>query len=121
GRGLGVAAGVMVGVIAVFNLFVWSFPTADTSNNTISGFRLLLCATIGGLVTAAMMWITDVYTGSGSRFVERIARASEGGHGTNVISGLAVGMQATTVPVAVIVLAILITHSLAGLFGVAIA
>ncbi|HKA13521.1 MAG TPA: sodium-translocating pyrophosphatase [Myxococcota bacterium] len=119
-RGLAIATGVMVGVVAVFNLFV-SFPPADASNHTVGGFRLLLCAVIGGLVTAAMMWITDVYTGSGSRFVERIARASEGGHGTNVISGLAVGMQATAVPVGVIVLAILTTFGLAGLFGVAVA
>jgi K(+)-stimulated pyrophosphate-energized sodium pump len=110
----------MVLLVAVFNVFV-DFPPADASNHTIGGFRLLLCAVVGGLVTAAMMWITDVYTGSGSRFVDRIARASEGGHGTNVISGLAVGMQATAVPVAVIVLAILITYGLAGLFGVAIA
>jgi K(+)-stimulated pyrophosphate-energized sodium pump len=119
-RGLAIATGVMVLLIAVVNLFV-SFPGVDASNHTVGGFRLLLCTIIGGLVTAAMMWITDVYTGSGSRFVERIARASEGGHGTNVISGLAVGMQATAAPVGVIVLAILITFSLAGLFGVAIA
>ena len=119
-RGLAIATGVMILAVAAFNLFV-DFPGVDASGHTIGGFRLLLCAVIGGAVTAAMMWITDVYTGSGSRFVERIARASEGGHGTNVISGLAVGMQATAVPVAVIVLAILITHGLAGLFGVAIA
>jgi K(+)-stimulated pyrophosphate-energized sodium pump len=119
-RGLAIATAVMVGLVAVFNIFV-DFPPADASNHTIGGFRLLLCAIVGGLVTAAMMWITDVYTGSGSRYVERIARASEGGHGTNVISGLAVGMQATAVPVGVIVLAILITFGLAGLFGVAIA
>jgi K(+)-stimulated pyrophosphate-energized sodium pump len=68
-----------------------------------------------------MMWITDVYTGDGSRFVEKIAKASEGGHGTNVISGLAVGMQATAVPVVVIVAAIVISHNLAGLYGVSIA
>jgi K(+)-stimulated pyrophosphate-energized sodium pump len=120
-RGLAIATGVMIGVIAVFNLFVWSFPEVDASGNSVGGIRLLFCAVVGGLVTAAMMWITDVYTGSGSRFVERIARASEGGHGTNVISGLAVGMQATAVPVGVIVVAILITYWLAGLFGVAIA
>src|SRR5262245_1401521 len=119
-RGLAIATGVMVLVVAVFNLFT-DFPPADASNHTVGGFRLLLCAVVGGLVTAAMMWITDVYTGSGSRYVERIARASEGGHGTNVISGLAVGMQATALPVGVIALAILITYGLAGLFGVAIA
>jgi K(+)-stimulated pyrophosphate-energized sodium pump len=119
-KGLAIAAGVMVLVVAVFNLFV-PFPDMDASGHSVGGWSLFFCAVIGGVVTAAMMWITDVYTGSGSRFVERIARASEGGHGTNVISGLAVGMQATAVPVAVIVTAILITYGLAGLFGVAIA
>src|SRR5262245_38838136 len=119
-RGLAIATAVMIGIVAVFNVFV-DFPPADATNHAIGGFRMLLCAVVGGLVTAAMMWITDVYTGSRSRFVERIARASEGGHGTNVISGLAVGMQATALPVVVIVLAILITYGLAGLFGVAIA
>ncbi len=119
-RGLGVAAGLMIVVTAIFNIFV-DFPPQDLAGNTISGFRLLLCAVIGGVVTGVMMWITDVYTGDGSRYVDRIARASEGGHGTNVISGLAVGMQATVVPVMVIVLAIICTHELAGLFGVGIA
>jgi K(+)-stimulated pyrophosphate-energized sodium pump len=119
-KGLAIATVVMIGIVAVFNIFV-DFPPADSSNQTVGGFRLLLCTVVGGVVTAAMMWITDVYTGSGSRFVERIARASEGGHGTNVISGLAVGMQATAAPVAVIVLAIMTTYSLGGLFGVAIA
>jgi K(+)-stimulated pyrophosphate-energized sodium pump len=119
-KGLAIATVVMIGIVAVFNLFV-DFPGVDASGHTVNGWRLLFCTIIGGVVTAAMMWITDVYTGSGSRFVERIARASEGGHGTNVISGLAVGMQATAVPVIVIVLAIMTTFSLGGLFGVAIA
>ncbi|HEX5065931.1 MAG TPA: sodium-translocating pyrophosphatase [Myxococcota bacterium] len=122
--GLGIATVVMVGVTLVFNLFVGvfgEFPAADASGHAIGGFRLLWCAIVGGLVTAAMMWITDVYTGDGSRFVERIARASQGGHGTNVISGLAVGMQATAAPVIVIVLAMIATYYAAGLFGVGIA
>ena len=119
-RGLAVAVGVMLVVVAVFNIFV-DFPDQDVTGHAVGGFRLLLCAAIGGFVTGVMMWITDVYTGDGSRFVNRIARASEGGHGTNVISGLAVGMQATVVPVLVIVLAIMMTHGLAGLYGVAIA
>src|SRR5690606_25343919 len=72
-------------------------------------------------VTAAMMWITDVYTGEGSRYVKKIADASVGGHATNIISGLAVGMQATVAPVIVIVGAMLACYGLAGLFGVAVA
>jgi K(+)-stimulated pyrophosphate-energized sodium pump len=119
-RGLAIATVVMIGLTAVFNMFV-TFPEMDAHQHAVGGFRLLLCAIIGGVVTAFMMWITDVYTGDGSRFVERIARASQGGHGTNVISGLAVGMQATVAPVVVIVLAILLTNALAGLYGVGIA
>ncbi|MGE4651369.1 MAG: sodium/proton-translocating pyrophosphatase, partial [Myxococcota bacterium] len=119
-RGLAVSALVMVGVTAVVNIFV-DFPDVDATGHNLGGFSLLLCAVVGCGVTAVMMWITDVYTGDGSRYVDRIARASEGGHGTNVISGLAVGMQATVVPVVVIVMAILLTHWLAGLYGVGIA
>jgi K(+)-stimulated pyrophosphate-energized sodium pump len=119
-RGLAVAAIVMVGITAVFNLFV-NFPDADASGHAIGGFRLLLCTVVGGLLTGFMMWITDVYTGDGSRFVERIANASQGGHGTNVISGLAVGMQATAAPVLAIVLAMIVSYWLGGLYGVGIA
>ena len=119
-RGLGIAAVVMIALTAAFNLFV-DFPDADASGHTVGGFSLLLCAVVGAIVTGVMMWITDVYTGDGSRYVDRIAKASEGGHGTNVISGLAVGMQATVVPVVVIVLSIVVTYWLAGLYGVGIA
>ncbi len=119
-RGLTVAVVVMVAVVAVFNLFV-DFPEVDGTGHEVGGWGLLLCSIIGCAVTGVMLWITDVYTGAGSRFVDRIARASEGGHGTNVISGLAVGMQSTVVPVIVIVLAILSTYSLSGLYGVGIA
>ncbi len=118
-KGLAAATLGMIGITALFNLFV-DFPSVDASGHILGGFRLLLCAVAGGIVTAAMMWITDVYTGDGSRFVDRIARASQGGHGTNVISGLAVGMQATAAPVAVIVTAILFSYACAGLYGVGI-
>jgi len=118
--GLGIATAIMLGVLFVSNIFI-DFPDVDAQGVSVGGGWLWLCALIGGLVTAAMMWITDVYTGDGSRFVDRIAKASEGGHGTNVISGLAVGMQATVWPVLVIVSAIVVTFWASGLYGVAIA
>jgi K(+)-stimulated pyrophosphate-energized sodium pump len=119
-KGLGVAAAVMLGLILLISLGT-DIPEKDATGQAMSAAALWICALIGAAVTGVMMWVTDVYTGDGSRFVDRIAKASEGGHGTNVISGLAVGMQATVVPVIVIALAIVICHALAGLYGVAIA
>jgi K(+)-stimulated pyrophosphate-energized sodium pump len=118
--GLAVAAVVAMGLIWLINQYTL-IPAADSSGAVITGLRLWLCAGAGMIVTGAMMWITDVYTGDGSPFVERIARASEGGHATNIISGLAVGMQATVVPVLVIVVAMLVCYQIAGLYGVGIA
>lgn len=96
-------------------------PTLTTGGLEITRNALVGCAAIGGIVTAAMMIITDIYTGSKSRFVDQIAKDSEGGHGTNVISGLAVGMNSTLVPVLVIVGAMIICHKLGGLFGIGVA
>jgi K(+)-stimulated pyrophosphate-energized sodium pump len=118
--GLAVAAVVAMAALALVNRFT-PVPAADATGHELSRLALWLCAGAGMLVTGAMMWITDVYTGGGSPFVERIARASEGGHATNIISGLAVGMQSTVVPVVVIVTAMVACHHLAGLFGVGIA
>lgn len=94
-------------------------PIAPTSNDT--GFDLFLCAMVGLAVTAAIVWITEYYTGTGFNPVKSIARASVSGHGTNVIQGLAVSMESTAVPAIVIIAGIVATFSLAGLFGVAIA
>jgi len=118
--GLAVAAGVALALLAIIN-GVMSFPAADIRGNAVSGLGLWLCAGAGMLVTGAMMWITDVYTGDGSKAVERIAKSSEGGHATNIISGLAVGMEATVWPVLTIVAAMLGCFALAGLYGVGIA
>jgi K(+)-stimulated pyrophosphate-energized sodium pump len=117
--GLGVATAAMLVLLFVANL-CFTFPEVAEGSTSL-GVGLWWCALIGGIVTAAMMWITDVYTGDGSRHVDKIAKASESGHGTNVISGLAVGMQATVVPVIVIVIAIVLTYSISGLYGIAIA
>jgi K(+)-stimulated pyrophosphate-energized sodium pump len=119
-RGLAISTVVMLGLVFVLNGQT-PIPAQDATGHALSGGGLWVCALLGAVVTAVMMWITDVYTGDGSRFVERIAKASQGGHGTNVISGLAVGMQATVVPVVVIVGAILFSYQLAGLYGVGIA
>ena len=119
-RGLGIAVVVMLGLLLGVHS-VTDIPYADALGNQITGGGLWFCALAGAVVTGIMLWITDVYTGDGSRFVDRIAQASEGGHGTNVISGLAVGMQATVVPVLVIVAAIVFCNEIAGLYGVGIA
>ncbi len=119
-RGLGVASGVLLGALLVVTLF-FDVPDFDDTGHALSELRVWMCAVFGVVVTAAMLWITNVYTGDGSKQVRQIAEASEGGHGTNVIAGLAVGMQATAVPVAVIVLAILLSYGLAGLYGVGVA
>jgi len=118
--GLAVASIVLLLGMLWFNTTV-AIPGVDATGHPISAMSLWWCALAGCIVTAVMMLVTDVYTGDGSRFVDQIAGASEGGHATNIIKGLAVGMQSTWVPVAVIVLAIVVCHSLAGLFGVGVA
>ena len=118
--GLAVSAVVAMGLLALVNQYTM-IPTSDSTGHAVSAMGLWLCAAAGMLVTAAMMWITDIYTGDGSRFVDQIAKASEGGHATNIISGLAVGMQATVAPVIVIVAAMVGCHEIAGLYGVGVA
>jgi K(+)-stimulated pyrophosphate-energized sodium pump len=88
---------------------------------TYTGMSLFICGVVGLVVTALIIWITEYYTGTNYRPVKSIAQASVTGHGTNVIQGLAISMESTALPALVIIAGILITHSLAGLFGIAIA
>jgi K(+)-stimulated pyrophosphate-energized sodium pump len=88
---------------------------------TITGRNLFLCGIVGLIVTGLIVWITEYYTGIGYKPVRSISQASVTGHGTNVIQGLAVSLEATALPALVIVGGILSTYSLAGLFGTAIA
>ncbi len=94
------------------------FTFADT---TFSGMSLYICSIIGILITGLLIWITEYYTGTNYRPVQSVAQASTTGHGTNVIQGLAVSMEATALPALVIVVGIVLTFQLAGLFGIAIA
>ena len=82
---------------------------------------LYLCGVAGLAVTGLIIWVTEYYTGTGYRPVRSIAQASVTGHGTNVIQGLAISMEATAVPALIIIAGIIVTYSLAGLFGIAIA
>ncbi|MBI4098700.1 MAG: sodium-translocating pyrophosphatase [Candidatus Magasanikbacteria bacterium] len=110
-RGL-LAAGLL-SAIAFYPVTRYVFP--DGNNN------LFYAALVGLLVTALLVWITEYYTSTKYKPVKQIAKASESGHGTNVIAGLAVGMKSTALPVLVIAAAMLGAFTLAGLYGVAVA
>ena len=88
---------------------------------TFTGMDLFWCALTGLVVTTLIIVITEYYTGTTYRPVQSVAAASITGHGTNVIQGLAVSLEATALPALVIILGIAVTNSLAGLFGIAIA
>ncbi len=87
----------------------------------VSSDALFLCGLVGLAVTAAIVVITEYYTGTNFRPVKSIAKASVSGHGTNVIQGLAMSLEATAAPALVIIVGIVLTYQFAGLFGVAIA
>ena len=86
-----------------------------------SGMDLFWCMMIGLAVTGLLVWITEYYTGTNYRPVQSIAKASETGHGTNVIQGLAISLESTALPTIVIVVAVIATYQLAGIIGVAFA
>ena len=90
-------------------------------NFTTTGQALFICAIVGLAVTGLIIWITEYYTGTNFRPVRSIASASVTGHGTNIIQGLAVSLEATALPALVIIAGILVSYAQAGLFGIAIA
>ncbi|WP_341760600.1 sodium-translocating pyrophosphatase [Candidatus Endowatersipora endosymbiont of Watersipora subatra] len=87
---------------------------------TFTSSDLFWCMTSGLIITGLIIWVTEYYTGIGYRPVRSIAQASLTGHGTNVIQGLAISLEATALPAIIIIAGILTTYSLAGLFGIAI-
>ena len=93
----------------------------SSTNAEFSGFGLYLCGIIGLVITGFIILVTEYYTGTKFRPVISIAKSSITGHGTNVIQGLAVSLEATALPALIIVSGILLTNHIAGLFGIAIA
>ncbi len=96
------------------------FPLAN-GEDVITMKELFICVITGLGVTGLIVWVTEYYTGTNFRPVRSVAKASETGHGTNVIQGLAVSMEATALPVIIICAGIWIAFTYAGLFGIAIA
>ena len=117
-------------VTAVLSLMIL-YPVTDkiigldsvynSSNSTFNGFDLYMCGVVGLVITGLIIWVTEYYTGTKFRPVISIAKSSTTGHGTNVIQGLAVSLEATALPALIIVGGILVTNHIAGLFGIAIA
>ena len=118
-------------VVTALTSLVLLYPITDyvlgldnnysVSNKNFSGMDLYLCGVIGLIITGLLIWVTEYYTGTNYRPVKSVASSSTTGHGTNVIQGLAVSMEATAVPALIIVGGILLTNHIAGLFGIAIA
>jgi K(+)-stimulated pyrophosphate-energized sodium pump len=107
-------------------VIVWGWLGAETTFTTTGGVSftgrdLFYCGLIGLVVTGLIIWITEYYTGTEYRPVKSIAQASVSGHGTNVIQGLAISLEATAIPALIIIGGIISTFALAGLFGIAIA
>ncbi len=94
---------------------------APIGNAAYTGMDLFWCMMIGLAVTGLLVWITEYYTGTNYRPVRSIAKASETGHGTNVIQGLAISLESTALPTIVIVVAVIASFQLAGIIGVAFA
>ena len=120
------AAAAIAAVLFIPVTMMLTPTTLDVANVSLapaglSWLTIWFCALVGIALTAAMVYITDYYTGSTYRPVTTIAQASVSGHGTNVIQGLAVGMEATGLPVIAIGVATLVSFSLAGIYGIAVA
>ncbi len=120
-----IATGIL-SLIAIALLVWWllgGFATTFTtaSGMVISAGQLYGCSVVGMVITGLLVWITEYYTGTDYRPVRSVAQASTTGHGTNVIQGLAISMEATALPVLVISVGIIVTYMTAGLFGIAIA
>ncbi|MDQ2954495.1 MAG: sodium-translocating pyrophosphatase, partial [Pseudomonadota bacterium] len=117
----GFIATTVLSIGAVALVFYWLIGFGPIPGTRYTGAALFACGIAGLVVTGLIIWITEYYTGTNYRPVRAIAAASVTGHGTNIIQGLAVSLESTALPTIVIIAGILVTYTLAGLFGIAIA
>jgi K(+)-stimulated pyrophosphate-energized sodium pump len=122
-KGFGVTA--VTSAIAIFFATRYALgdlnATMTAGTTSFTGMDLYWCMLLGLVITGLIIWITEYYTGTNYRPVRSIAKASETGHGTNVIQGLAISLESTAMPTLVICAGIIIAYSLAGLMGIAFA
>ena len=120
----GVIVSVVISAILLWFVTDWVLGIETMLNlddRTVPARYLYYCGLVGLAITGALIWVTEYYTSTEYRPVRSIAQASTTGHGTNVIQGLAISMEATAVPALIIVAGIIASNLLAGLFGIAIA
>ena len=110
----------VVGLAIATSLVIGWGEVGTVAGKLITGTRLFVCGIVGLIITGLIVVITEYYTATGKRPVVSIAQASVTGHGTNVIQGLAVSLESTALPAIVIVIGIISTFQLAGLYGTAI-